>query len=173
MYVAIQLAQKHPKYSCFFLFKGTWAIVGGGGRSECLTSSLGHIWWPRQGSTFRLRQVRDHFKASNLENYSLLLDQQIRCGAAVLFHCQSDFPAQLQDDVVSGNSPLLSGCARNSSGLQERPALHVPRRELSLVFRREGNLCSVCLANRFQPVLYSFHFQIKNLGGLFINWIIL
>jgi len=134
--------------------------MGGGRWSECLTSPMGHIWWPRQGSALRIRQVcRAHLAAfSPYESIRCLLDLQIRCGAAVLFHCQSDFPAQLQDDVVSGNSPLLSGCSRHSSWLQERPALHVSRRELSLVFRREGNLCSVCIASRFQPVLSGFHF---------------
>lgn len=37
---------------------GIGAILGGSRQCKCVATSLGHIWRPREGSTFRIRQVR-------------------------------------------------------------------------------------------------------------------
>uniref|UniRef100_A0A8D8DXU0 (northern house mosquito) hypothetical protein n=1 Tax=Culex pipiens TaxID=7175 RepID=A0A8D8DXU0_CULPI len=77
---------------------------------------MGHLRRSRQGPAVRVRKIRR--------------------GAAVLLDRQPGLAAQLPRHVVPGDPQVLPGHARNSGRLQERPAVHVPGRDVPLLLWR-------------------------------------
>lgn len=126
-----------------FRSTGTRAIVGSGRWSQRLVTPVGHIRWSWQGSSLCLRQVGSFLSLGYAVDSYLLPFSQVWCGAVVFLHSKSDLATQLQDDVVSRDTSLLSRCTRCARRLQERPAIHVPRWELFVLLWGEGDVCKV------------------------------
>lgn len=54
---------RHVKDTMLRCVSGVGAILGGSRQCERIATSLGHVWRPREGSTFRVRQVRASSRA--------------------------------------------------------------------------------------------------------------
>lgn len=62
----------------------------------------------------------------------------------MFLHNQSRFPAELQGDVVPGNTTVLPANSSITGWLQERSTLHVSRWNVSELFPRSQSVRQVC-----------------------------
>lgn len=127
---------------------GLGAILGGSRQRERIATSLGHVWRSREGSTFRVRQVRtgESGESGIFCGEPILIgwiSRQVRRRFTMLLHNQPRFLAELQGDVVSRDKEVLPANTGPTGRMQKRSAIHVSGRDLSQLFSRPQSLCEV------------------------------